>query len=56
MTVDSTEEADRKFLPKIEESILTHASTNHRIEGAMGHDKLSLPINTEDLKMDWHLF
>ena len=22
----------------------------------MGHDRLSPPINTEDLEMDWHLF
>lgn len=56
MTVDLTEEADRNFSPMPKESLLTHASTNHHIEGVMGHDKLSLPINTKDLEMDWHLF
>ena len=56
MTVDLTEEADRKFLPKPEENLLTHASANYRIEGMMGHDNLSPPINTEDLEWDWHLF
>ena len=56
MTVDPTEEADRNFLPKPEESLLTHASANHRINGAMGHESMSLPINTEDLEWDWHLF
>ena len=52
MTVDLTEEADRNFPPKLEESLLTHASANYRIEGAMGHDNLSPPINTEDLEWD----
>ena len=56
MMVDLTEKADRNFPPKPKESLLTHASTNHRIEGAMGHDSLSSPINTEDLEWDWHLF
>ena len=56
MTVDPTKEADRNFLPKPEESLLTHAPTNHRIEDMMGHDNLSPPINTDDLEWDWHLF
>ena len=56
MTVDSTEEVDRNFPPKPEESLLTHASANYHIEGTMGHDSLSPPINTKDLEWDWHLF
>ena len=52
MTVDQTEEADKNFPPKLKESLPTHTSANHRIEGAMGHDSLSLPINTEDLEWD----
>ena len=56
MTVDPTEEADRNFLPKPEKSLLTHASANYRIEGAMGHGNLSPPINIEDLEWDSHLF
>jgi len=54
--VDSIEEADINFPPMAKESILTHASTNYHIEGTRGHDRLSPPINTEDLEMDWHLF
>jgi hypothetical protein len=56
MMVNPTEEANRSFLPIPKESLLTHASTNHRIEVAMGHVRLSPPINTEDLELDWHLF
>ena len=56
MTVDPTEEVDINFSPKPEESLPTHASTNYNIEGVMGHDSLLLPINTEDLEWDWHLF
>ena len=56
MTLDLTEEADRNFAPKPEESLLPHASANYRIEGLMGHDSLSPPINTEGLEWDWHLF
>ena len=55
MTVDPTEEVNKIFLPKLEEILLTHAYTNHRIESMMGHDNLSPPINTEDLLWDWHL-
>jgi hypothetical protein len=56
MTVDPTKEANRNFLPTSKESLHTHASANHRIEDAMGHDRMSPPINTEDLEMDSHLF
>ena len=56
MTVDPMEEADRNLPPKPEDSPLTHSSTNYRIEGAMGHNSLSPPINIEDLEWDWHLF
>ena len=56
MMVDPMEEADKNFMPIPKESPLTHASANQRIEGAMGHDRLSPPINTKDLEMDWHLF
>ena len=56
MTIDQTEEANRNFPPKPEEKLLSHASTNYHIEGMMGHDSLSGPINTEDLEWDWHLF
>ena len=35
MTIDPTEEAERNFSPKPEESLLTHASANYRIEGTM---------------------
>lgn len=56
MTVDPTKEADRSFPPIPKEILLTHASANHHIEVAMGHDTLSPPINTEELELDWHLF
>ena len=56
MTVNSMEEADKSFPPIPKESLLTHASTNHRIEVTMGHDRMSPPINTKDLELDWHLF
>ena len=56
MTVDSTGEADINFPPTPKASLHTQASANHCIEEVMGHDRLSLPINIEDLKMDWHLF
>ena len=56
MTVDPMEETDRNFPPKSEESLLTHASANYRIEGVIGHDSLSPPINTKVLEWDWHLF
>ena len=56
MIVDPTEEADRNFPPKPKECLLPHASANYCIEGSMGHDNLSLPINTEDLDQDQHLF
>ena len=56
MTVDPMEEADRNFPPKPKESLLPHPSTNYCIEGSMGHDSLSPPINTEYLEWDWHLF
>ena len=52
MTFDPTEEADRNFLPKPEESLLTHTSTNYRIKGVMGHDSLSPPIHTKYLEWD----
>ena len=56
MMVDLMEEATRIFPPIPKESLLTHASANHHIEVTMGHDRLSPPINTEDLELDWHLF
>ena len=56
MIVDLMEENDRNSLPKPKERLLTHASTNYCIEGTMGHDNLSPPINTEDLEWYWHLF
>ena len=49
MTIDPTKKADRNLPPKPEEKLLSHASTNYHIEGKMGHDSLSLPINTKDL-------
>ena len=56
MTVDPTEEADKNFPPKPEDSLLPHASAYYCIEGSMGHDNMSSPINTKDLEWDWHLF
>ena len=56
MTVNPTEEVDRNFPPKPEESLLPHASANYHTEGLMGHDSVSPPINTEDLEWDWHFF
>ena len=56
MTINPMEEADRNFPPKPKEKLLSHTSANYRIEGTMGHDSLSLPINTEELEWDWHLF
>ena len=52
MTVDPMEEADRNFLPNPEESLLPHTSTNYHIKDAMGNNRMSLPINIEDLEMD----
>ena len=52
MIVDPMEEADINFLPTPKASLRAEASTNHRIEDAMGHDKLSSPINNEDHEMD----
>ena len=56
MPIDLMEEAGINFLPLLKTSLRTQASANHHIEDAMGHDMLSLPINTEYLEMDWHLF
>ena len=56
MTIDPMEEADKNFPPKLKESLLTHASANYHIEGMMGHNNLSPPLNTKDLEWDWHLF
>ena len=56
MTVYPMEEGNKNFPPMPKETLLTHTSPNYNIEGVMGHDRLSPPINTEDFEMDWHLF
>ena len=52
MMVELMEEADKNFLPMPKASLHAQASTNHRIEDTMGHDRLSPPINIEDLEMN----
>ena len=49
MTIDPTKKADRNLPSKPEEKLLSHASAIYRIEGMMGHNSLSPPINTKDL-------
>ena len=56
MLINLAEKADKNFPPTPKKSIRTQASTNHHIEDAMGRDRLSLPINIEDLETDCHLF
>ena len=48
--VDPTKEIDGKLFPKPKTSLLTQASPNHRIKDVMGRDRLSPPINIEDLE------
>lgn len=56
MMVNLIEGVNKHFLLIPKEILLTHASANHCIEGTMGHDRLSPPINIEDLELDWNLF
>ena len=54
ISTNLSKETDKKFPPK--ESLHTQASSNHHIKGVMGHDRLTLPINTKDLETNWHFF
>ena len=54
--VDPTKEIDGKLPPKMKTSLHPQASSNHRIKDSMGRDRQSPPINSEDLKTNWHLF
>ena len=54
--IDPTMRIDKKLLPNPKISLHMQASSNHHIKDSMGCNRPSPPINSEDIKTNWHLF